>query len=78
VIGPGGEAASRVRRKAKCQLHVRRAVIAGDMQIVELKGNEAQVSSGGTKQQVLEAREGACISPSSVLESCNLSQHVSA
>lgn len=44
MIGPGGEAANRVRRIAKCQLHVRRAVVAGDLQIVELKGNEAQVS----------------------------------
>ena len=32
-----------------CQVHVRRAVIAGDMQIVELKGNVSQVRAFARK-----------------------------
>ena len=41
---------------SRYQVHVRRAVIAGDMQIVELKGNVSQVRAFARKVTGRESR----------------------
>eukprot|EP00798_Chlamydomonas_sp_ICE-L_P015909 gene15909-22043_t len=46
IIGPGGESAAMIRKKARVQVHVRREVLDNGMQIVELKGSSKQCLVG--------------------------------
>lgn len=54
VIGPGGQSAAHVRKAARVQLHVRRNIQDGGIQVVELKGTQAQVSGAGGRRVGVE------------------------